>query len=442
MKLQELSVLMQNAGVAGAGGAGFPSYAKLNAAADTIILNCAECEPLLKLHRQVLAKYANEILATLTVIADCVEADSIIIAVKPHYKEAVDAVKAVLPSYPKARIGLLPEVYPAGDEVVTIYETTGRVVKPGALPITVGVTVFNVETVYNIYRALHESAPVTEKYVTITGAVANPVTLLAPIGCTYQELIALAGGATVSDYKLVGGGPMTGRIVSESDVVTKTSNAIIVLPESHYVIQKKSSSIKIDMKRAMAACCQCRMCTDLCSRNLLGHPIEPHAFMRGACTGATANVAPFLGTMYCSQCGLCEMYACGQGLSPRTLIGEYKNGLRAQGVKPDPNVKTDPVEPARSGRMVPVDRLTARLGLSSYDKPAPIAKDTVKVSSVKIMLGQCIGVPAAAAVRVGDAVHAGDVVGTAAEGKLSMPVHASISGTVAEVTDKYVVIRA
>lgn len=442
MNLTELSTLMQNAGVAGAGGAGFPSYAKLNAAADTIILNCAECEPLLKLHRQVLAKYANEILATLTVIADCVEADNIIIAVKPHYKEAVDAVKAVLPSYPKARIGLLPEVYPAGDEVVTIYETTGRVVKPGALPITVGVTVFNVETVYNIYRALHESAPVTEKYVTITGAVANPVTLLAPIGCTYGELIALAGGATVSDYKLVGGGPMTGRIVSESDVVTKTSNAIIVLPESHYVIQKKSSSIKIDMKRAMAACCQCRMCTDLCSRNLLGHPIEPHAFMRGACTGATANVEPFLGTMYCSQCGLCEMYACGQGLSPRTLIGEYKNGLRAQGVKPDPNVKTDPVEPARSGRMVPVDRLTARLGLSSYDKPAPIAKDTVKVSSVKIMLGQCIGVPAAAAVSVGDAVHAGDVVGTAAEGKLSMPVHASISGTVAEVTDKYVVIRA
>ena len=177
MNLTELSTLMQNAGVAGAGGAGFPSYAKLNAAADTIILNCAECEPLLKLHRQVLAKYANEILATLTVIADAVEADNIIIAVKPHYKEAVDAVKANLASYPKARIGLLPEVYPAGDEVVTIYETTGRVVKPGALPITVGVTVFNVETVYNIYRALHEAAPVTDKYITITGAVKNPARL-------------------------------------------------------------------------------------------------------------------------------------------------------------------------------------------------------------------------------------------------------------------------
>ncbi len=442
MNLQELSTLMQNAGVAGAGGAGFPSYAKLNAAADTIILNCAECEPLLKLHRQVLAKYANEILATLTVIADAVDAQSIIIAVKPHYKEAVRAVEAVIANYPKAKIGLLPEVYPAGDEVVTIYETTGRVVRPGALPITVGVTVFNVETVYNIYRALHEAAPVTYKYITITGAVASPVTLKAPLGTTYGELIALAGGATVKDYKLVGGGPMTGPIVTESDVVTKTSNAIIVLPADHYVIRKKTSKIKIDMKRAMAACCQCRMCTDLCSRHLLGHPIEPHLFMRSATSGVTKDLAPFMNTMYCSQCGLCEMYACGQGLSPKTLIGEYKNGLRANGVKPDPNVYMGPVNENRAGRMVPVDRLTARLGLTVYDKPALIADMEVKPAKVLIKLGQCIGVPASACVKVGDTVSVGDIVGCAAEGKLSMPVHASINGTVAEVADKYVVIRA
>lgn len=442
MNLTELSSLMQNAGVAGAGGAGFPSYAKLNAAADTVILNCAECEPLLKLHRQVLAKYANEILATLTVIADAVDAQSIIIAVKPHYTEAVKAVEAVIANYPKAKIGLLPEVYPAGDEVVTIYETTGRVVRPGALPITVGVTVYNVETVYNIYRALHEAAPVTEKYVTVTGEVQNPITLKVPLGTAYSTLIALAGGATVKDYKLVGGGPMTGRIVAESDVVTKTSNAILVLPSDHYVIRKKTSKITIDMKRAMAACCQCRMCTDLCSRHLLGHPIEPHLFMRSATSGVTKDLAPFMNTMYCSQCGLCEMYACGQGLSPRTLIGEYKNGLRANGIKPDPNVEMGPVSENRSGRMVPVDRLTARLGLSAYDKPAPIAEETVKPDVVKIMMSQNIGVPASPCVKLGDAVTVGEIIGQAAQGKLSMPVHASISGTVVEVADKYIVIRA
>ena len=442
MLLTELSELMRNSGVAGAGGAGFPSYAKLNAAADTLILNCAECEPLLKLHRQVLERYAREIVGTLSLIADTLDAGRVIIAVKPAYKEAVKAVEKVLPEFPKASIGFLPEVYPAGDEVVTIYETTGRVVRPGALPITVGCIVYNVETVYNIWCAMNESKPVTSKYITIAGEVKNPSTYKAPLGMTYGELIELAGGATVKDYALVGGGPMTGRIVSESDVVTKTSNAVLVLPKNHFVIQKKTAKIKIDMHRAMAACCQCRMCTDLCSRNLLGHPIEPHLFMRSATSGVTKDLKPFVNTMYCSACGLCEMYACGQGLSPRTLIGEVKAGLRANGFKPDPNVKMDDVNPNRSGRMVPVERLTARLGLTPYDKPAPIIDTEVKPAVVRIMLSQSIGVPATASVKPGDAVKVGDVIGTAAEGKLSMPVHASIDGTVTEVTPKYVVIHA
>ena len=110
MEFNQLSEIMRKAGVVGAGGAGFPSYAKLNMAADTIILNCAECEPLLKLHRQVLARYAKEIMMTLQEIADTVEADSVIIAVKPAYKEAVNAVKAHLNEYKKVRIGYLPEI--------------------------------------------------------------------------------------------------------------------------------------------------------------------------------------------------------------------------------------------------------------------------------------------------------------------------------------------
>lgn len=443
MVLTELVEIMRNSGVAGAGGAGFPSYAKLDKRADTIILNCAECEPLLKLHRQVLEKYAFEILSTLNEIAEAVEAEHIIIAIKAAYKGAVDAVKANLDRFPKASIGILPEVYPAGDEVITIYETTKRVVAPGALPITVGVTVFNVETVLNVYKAINSAEPVTTKYITIAGEVKNPVTLKAPLGMTYAELIELAGGATVSDYALVGGGPMTGRVVSPGDVVTKTSNAVLVLPANHSLISKKLAKIQIDMKRAMAACCQCRMCTDLCSRNLLGHPIQPHAFMRSATSGATKDVGPFINTMYCSQCGICELYACGQGLSPRTLIGEYKAGLRKAGVKIDPaDIKFGEVNPQREQRLVPMPRLTARLGLTKYNVPAPLKDETVKAGKVKIMLGQCIGVPASAAVKKGDKVAAGQIVGEAAEGKLSMPVHASISGKVTEVNEKFVVIEA
>jgi Na+-translocating ferredoxin:NAD+ oxidoreductase RnfC subunit len=236
---------------------------------------------------------------------------------------------------------------------------------------------------------------------------------------------------------------MTGNVVSPTDVVTKTSNAILVLPTSHSLIQKKLTKVKIDMKRAMAACCQCRMCTDLCSRNLLGHPIEPHAFMRTATTGVTKDVGPFINTMYCSQCGICELYACGQNLSPRTLIGEYKAGLRKSGIKIDPaDIKFDKVSESREHRIVPISRLTARLGLTKYNVPAPLVDETIKVKKVKIMLSQNIGVPATAIVSKGDTVTAGQVIAEAAEGKLSMPVHASINGKVTQVNDKFIVIEA
>ena len=134
MKLTELSKVLRDCGVVGAGGAGFPSYAKLNEKADTIILNCAECEPLLKLHRQVMAEYAYEIIYALNEVADATGADNIIIAIKPNYKKAIVAIEDILPQFNgKVKIGLLPPVYPSGDEVVTIYEVTGRVVPAGKL---------------------------------------------------------------------------------------------------------------------------------------------------------------------------------------------------------------------------------------------------------------------------------------------------------------------
>lgn len=442
MNITELSALMRENGVVGAGGAGFPSYAKLNTKADTIILNCAECEPLLKLHRQVLEKYAYEIISTLELIADAVEAERAIIAVKGSYKNAVEAVKAQLSSFKKVEIGLLPEIYPAGDEVVTIYETTKRVVPPGSLPIEVGVIVYNVETIYNVYRAVTEKAPVTYKYITITGEVANPATLKAPLGITYNELVELAGGATVREPVFIGGGPMTGNIVNGYDTVTKTSNAVLVMPPDAMIVRKKKRNIRVDMKRAMAACCQCQMCTDLCPRHLLGHPIEPHAFMRSASSGVTKDVAPYINTMFCSQCGVCEMFSCFQSLSPRTLIGECKAGLRKNGVPVPKGVQAAPVNPNREGRAVSKERLTARLGLTKYDAPAKLKDDLVNAKLVKIALTQHIGAPCALAVAKGDTVSAGQVIGIAADGKLGVNTHASISGTVVDVNDKFVTIKA
>ena len=154
MTLTELKKVISEAGVVGAGGAGFPSYAKLSEKAEIIILNCAECEPLFKLHRQLLEIYSEEIVTMLDVLTEALGAKEFIVAVKGSYKGAVSSVNQVIKDYPKGKIKLLKEMYPAGDEVVTIYESTGRVVPPGSIPIEVGCVVYNVETVLNMYKSL------------------------------------------------------------------------------------------------------------------------------------------------------------------------------------------------------------------------------------------------------------------------------------------------
>ncbi len=125
------------------------------------------------------------------------------------------------------KIHLLDEVYPMGDEVVLIYEATGRVCRPGGLPIEQGVIVFNVETIYNVYQALESQKPVTDKYVSVVAEVKDPVTVKVPLGCTLEEVVAQAGGTTTKDPVYFVGGPMMGRIVNGSDPVTKTTNAVL-----------------------------------------------------------------------------------------------------------------------------------------------------------------------------------------------------------------------
>lgn len=438
MDMKELADLLQKNGVVGAGGAGFPTYAKLDKRAETIIMNCAECEPLLKLHRQLLEKHADEIVSVFHLIMETVGAKEAIIGIKKAYKKTVEALKGVIPQYPGVKLGLLDEVYPAGDEVVLIYEVTGKVVRPGGLPIESGVIVFNVETLYNLYRALHKQEPVVDKLVSVVAEVNSPVTVRMPIGATVEEAVALAGGARIKNPVYFVGGPMMGNIMPGTAPITKTTNAILVLPENHYLVHRKRANTEVMLKRAAASCCQCSMCTDLCPRHLLGHPIQPHLFMRAATCKDVQDPNIFLDTFFCCSCGLCELYSCFQGLSPRTLMAEYKNGLRAAGVKA-PQVQAAPVSPARELRKAPMKRLMARLDLAKYDVSAPLKDECVSVDSVKIPLRQHIGAPAVAAVKPGDMVERGQIIANPASG-LSVAIHASISGRVRAADANYITI--
>lgn len=442
MDIKELVRAIKTKGVAGAGGAGFPTYGKIDNRAKTIILNCAECEPLLKVHRQLLQKYAYEIMYTLKLMANVMGSEEIIIGVKKAYSGAVESVKANLDSFPEITLKLLPEVYPMGDEVILIYETTGKKVPPGSIPIEIGVAVFNVETVLNIYYSLEKDTPVTSKYLTVAGEVATPSTFNIPIGMKVEDVVNLAGGSVIKNPVFIMGGPMTGSIVNSFDTVTKTTNAILVLPHNHGLIQKLNASTSIDLKRAMSSCCQCEMCTDLCPRHLLGSPITPHMFMRAATSGTTKNFEPFLQTLFCCSCGVCELYACPQGLSPRKLIAAYKSGLRGKGINVPKGIASRENDSMRDYRKVPMERLTSRLGLKPYDVEADLKNEDVKPSEVKISLSQHIGAKAVTVVKKRDIVVQGQEIAVSDGDKLSLPVHASITGEVIEVADNFIRIRA
>ena len=219
---ENLTALVESAGIVGAGGAGFPTHVKLNAKAETVIINGAECEPLLRVDQQLMAKQAGRLLAALDKIVAHLGANEGVVALKEHYHTAAEALQRELPKYPKLRLHLLGAFYPAGDEQVIVYEVTGRVVPEGGIPMNVGVVVTNVETALNVLDAV-DGHPVTKKYVTVTGAVRTPKTVKVPLGITVAEALELAGGPTVADYRIVNGGPMMGRLVPPESAITKTT---------------------------------------------------------------------------------------------------------------------------------------------------------------------------------------------------------------------------
>ena len=234
---------------------------------------------------------------------------------------------------------------------------------------------------------------------------------------------------------------MTGKSALMGDCVTKTTNAILVMPKEHYLINKRNQKITVGVRQAMSACCQCKTCTELCPRNLLGHPISPSDFMKSL-TSLRADAETLLNTQYCSQCGLCELYACPLELSPATLIGTYKTRLKENGIKPTKKPSPEKVRDERKYRQVPMHRLVERLGISVYDVPAPITDTKVKPEKVKIFLGQSIGAPSEPIIKVGDKVKAADMIAKPKDDALSVALHSSIDGKVTDITERYIAISS
>lgn len=433
---------LRQAGVVGAGGAGFPTWVKAGGQAEWVIANAAECEPLLRGNRELVAGAAGEVLRGLRIMGQVTGARRATIGIKAKYKEAVASlteVVAAAPGSPAVDLHFLEDFYPAGDEHVLVYEITGRTIPPGGIPLKVGVVVNNVETLFNVAGAL-DGTPVISKYITVTGAVRSPVTLQAPLGTPFEDLLAKAGGPAVSDYAVLEGGPMMGRLAAPEAVVTKTTGGFIVLPVNHPLIVGRRAAIRTDLWKTRGMCCHCGYCTELCPRYLLGHSLRPDKTMSGIVYTAGETIIGGAAWL-CSECGLCEAFACPMGLSPRRVNAWLKREMAAKENKATPGGSRGP-HPARSYRMVPSARLIARLGLASYDRPAPFLEAPVKPRQVRLGTKQHLGRPATPLVKPGEEVIAGQIVADLPAGELGAPVHASIGGKVKYASPEMVVIES
>ena len=444
MTREEIINKIGDAGIVGMGGAGFPTKVKLSPKEpdkiEYIIANCAECEPYITADYRRMLEYTEDLVSGMKVILSLFPNARGVFAVEDNKKDCIEKLQKAVAGEPRIDVKALMTKYPQGAERQLIYAVTKRAINSTMLPADAGCIVDNVETLIGIHNAVIKGKPLMERVVTVSGdAVEKPGNFMAPFGINHRELVEAAGGLKAEPQKLISGGPMMGFIGSGSQPVTKTTNAVLVLPQDHYLVKRKRSKSSIDMKRAAACCCQCSMCTDLCPRHLLGHPIQPHLFMRAATCKDVQQPNIFINTFFCCSCGVCELYSCPQELSPRTLMLEYKNGLRANGLRA-PEVTAVPVGEERSYRRVPMERLMSRLDLTKYNKEAPLDESVIPVKRVKIMLSQHIGAPASCVVKPGDMVVKGQMIAEPAKG-LSVGIHASVNGLVSEVNEKYVVIE-
>jgi Na+-translocating ferredoxin:NAD+ oxidoreductase RnfC subunit len=441
---EEIVDKVRAAGVVGAGGAGFPTHIKLQFDVQRVLGNGASCEPLLQSDPYLMEHHTDSILDGLATVVQCTAAERGTVCLKSKYDQAVEKLcKTTADNGYGGKLDVfeLENFYPAGDEFILVHEVLGKIVPEGGIPLNVLTVVCNVESLLNISRAM-AGHPVTDRYLTVCGEVINPVICKVPIGTAASAVIEMTGGAAINEYMLIMGGPMMGKVLASGDEpVTKTTSGIIVLPPNHSVIRDKQR--RLDQMRfiAKSACTQCSRCTDLCPRYLIGHALEPHRIMRHLAYNPGMIGEVLEDALICSECGICEKFACPMMLSPREINAAIKQHLLKEGIKREPKRETYRVSPFMDTRKIPLKRLMERLEVTRYDLHIPFYEDGIQVNKVSIPLQQHIGQPALPVVKEGDRVKKGDLIGEIPEGALGARVHASIDGKVESVSENIVIKR-
>lgn len=254
---------IKNAGVVGMGGACFPTHVKLTppptAKPECVIVNAVECEPYLTADHQLMLEHPDEILVGVTLVMKAVNVNKGYIGIENNKPDAIKLMTEKAAQYPNIEVVPLKVKYPQGGEKQLIDAVIGRQVPaPPALPVSVGAILQNVGTMYAIYQAVQKNKPLFERVVTVTGkSLANPTNFLARMGTPMSQLIDACGGLPEDTGKVIGGGPMMGKALMNTEVpICKGSSGVLIMD------QKESKRAEID------PCIRCAKCVSVCPMGL------------------------------------------------------------------------------------------------------------------------------------------------------------------------------
>lgn len=309
------------AGIVGMGGATFPTQVKLSVPtgkkAEILIINGVECEPYLTSDHRVMLERGREMIAGAGLLAKALGVQTTYIGIENNKKDAIGKISELASLSAGIEVVPLKVKYPQGGEKQLIAAITGREVPSGALPLDVGVVVQNVSTALAVYEAVRKNKPLVERVVTVTGkGLARPSNLLVRVGTPIRALIEHCGGLSDSTGKVVGGGPMMGRAMSNLDApVTKGTSGILLM---------EGREAK---RRAPEACIKCARCVAVCPMGL-----EPYMLYKLGSRLMFPEMEAFAATD-CIECGSCS-FACPASLPLLDYIrlgkGEVMKILRAR----------------------------------------------------------------------------------------------------------------
>ena len=302
---------VREAGIVGMGGAAFPGNVKALSAmghVDTLIANACECEPYITADDSLLRTNPEQVLEGMMLLRQILHPERLVLAVEDNKAEAIEKIKPLLEQFPAIELEVLPTRYPQGAEKQLIQSVTGREVKPGSLPVSVGCAVFNVSTFAAIYRAVRLGVPLTQRIVTISGeAIAEPQNFIVRIGTPFHDLIEKAGGLNDKTERVISGGPMMG--VAQSDLavpVVKATNSILCL------LKDKNGAAENPV------CLRCGKCVSVCPMRL--QPLYMYRFVNAE----RIDQLERLHIMDCMECGSCAFTCPGK----LPLVEQFRKGKK------------------------------------------------------------------------------------------------------------------